>query len=117
MAILGGRSEGGDASLARHSCGTLRPDRRRSCRSAVGLLVGLTAAMCLAVENNALRAPAAAGAAPTVVTTPAIYAAFTLNLTRFITWPEGAFPSKTAPLVIGTFPRDPINDALDEAAK
>src|SRR4051812_2706838 len=46
-----------------------------------------------------------------------LYVAFTLNLTRFITWPENAFATPDAPLVIGTFPRDPINSALDEAAR
>jgi hypothetical protein len=63
--------------------------------------------------------PVAAADAPpsALVSTPAIYAAFTLNLTRFVSWPAGTFASKTAPLVIGTFPRDPVNEALDEAAK
>lgn len=51
--------------------------------------------------------------APALVSTPEIYAAFTLNLTRFVTWPEASFADPTAALVIGTFPRDPINEHLD----
>jgi hypothetical protein len=54
---------------------------------------------------------------PELVSSEAICAAFTVNLTRFITWPEGTFASPTAPIVIGTFPRDPINDALDAAVR
>lgn len=52
-----------------------------------------------------------------IATTQAVQAAFTLNLTRFISWPESAFSSPVAPLVIGTFPRDPINAELDAAAR
>lgn len=63
------------------------------------------------------RVASSNNASPALVSTPAIYAAFTLNLTRFISWPDGTFSSRTAPFVIGTFPRDPINDALDDAAK
>jgi hypothetical protein len=51
------------------------------------------------------------------VSTEAVHAAFTLNLTRFITWPESAFSAPAAPLVIGTFPRDPINEELDAGAR
>ena len=47
----------------------------------------------------------------------AIYAAFIVNLTRFITWPEGALVPKDAPLLIGTFDRDPINAELDAATR
>src|SRR4051812_25930994 len=74
---------------------------------------GAFAALLLVTVGVAADAPAPSR----FVGTPAIYAAFTLNLTRFISWPEGAFASKTAPIVIGTFPRDPINEALDQAAK
>jgi hypothetical protein len=54
---------------------------------------------------------------PALVSTQEVYAAFTVNLTRFVTWPEGTFPSRDAPIVIGSFPRDAINAALDEAVK
>lgn len=57
-----------------------------------------------------------AAAATPMVSTQAVYAAFTLNLTRFVNWPELAFADPDAALVIGTFPRDPINDHLDAAA-
>jgi hypothetical protein len=65
-----------------------------------------------------LPAVALAGGAEEPATsagTPAIYAAFTLNLMRFVTWPENAFASPTEPFVIGTFRGDPINDKLDAA--
>lgn len=56
-------------------------------------------------------------ATPALANTQAVYAAFTLNLTRFITWPEGAFARPDEPFVIGTFPRDPVNDELDAAVR
>lgn len=59
----------------------------------------------------------APAAPPSVASTQAVHAAFTLNLTRFITWPETAFSGPAAPLVIGTFPRDSINAELDGAAR
>jgi hypothetical protein len=65
----------------------------------------------------AARAATAAAAPLPVATTQAVHAAFTLNLTRFITWPDSAFPTPDAPLVIGTFPRDPVNDELDAAVR
>jgi hypothetical protein len=61
--------------------------------------------------------PRVPAAAPPVATTPAVYAAFTLNLTRFITWPEAVFATRDAPFVIGTFAKDPINAELDEAVQ
>jgi len=63
-------------------------------------------------------APAPGRAAPpAIVSLPAVYAAFTLNLTQFVTWPEGAFADPGVALMVGTFPRDPINEYLDAAAK
>ncbi len=44
-----------------------------------------------------------------------VHATFTLNLTRFVRWPAEAFESPSAPLVIGTLERDPINSALERA--
>lgn len=58
-----------------------------------------------------------ATAAQPAVTPQDVHAAFTVNLTRFISWPASAFSSPTAPLVIGTFPRDPINEELDAAIR
>jgi YfiR/HmsC-like len=45
-----------------------------------------------------------------------VHAAFTLNIARFVAWPDDAFASADAPLVIGTAEHDPINTALDHAA-
>lgn len=59
----------------------------------------------------------ARAAQPAIVSTQAVYAAFTLNLTRFVTWPANTFASEDEPLVIGTFPRDPINAELDAAVR
>lgn len=59
----------------------------------------------------------AARSAGMLATTEAVHAAFTLNLTRFITWPAEAFAAPDAPFVIGTFPRQAINDSLDTAGR
>lgn len=47
----------------------------------------------------------------------AVYAAFTVNLTRFITWPAKALGPPGTPFLIGTFPFDPINVELDQAVR
>ena len=44
-----------------------------------------------------------------------VYAAFVVNITRFIQWPDAVFAQPDSPLVIGTFPKDPINEFLDAA--
>ena len=41
-----------------------------------------------------------------------IRAVFLLNLTRFVRWPDGAFPVPDAPLIIGTLEGDPVGDTL-----
>lgn len=46
-----------------------------------------------------------------------VQAVFLLNLTRFIKWPENAFPKEDADFVIGTLPNDPLNGILIAAAK
>lgn len=79
--------------------------------------VAAWAALALLAVTGAPWASRAQAAEPALANTQAVYAAFTLNLLRFITWPEGTFPSADAPFVIGTFPRDPVNEALDEAVK
>ena len=78
-----------------------------------GWLCAIGVALTLGSLYYAATPPAAA--ARPIVGTHAVHAAFTVNLTRFITWPEAAFESRTAPLVIGTFPRDPVNAELDAA--
>lgn len=60
--------------------------------------------------------PQARAAAP-LPSANAVYAAFIVNLTRFITWPADPAQPPDAPFVIGTFARDPINDELDAAAQ
>lgn len=57
------------------------------------------------------------GPLPTVVSEQSVYAAFVVNITRFVQWPDTAFSSAEAPLVIGTFARDPINAELDIAVQ
>jgi hypothetical protein len=52
-----------------------------------------------------------------IPTTQAIYAGFTVNLPRFISWPDNSLGAADAPFVIGTFVRDPINDELDAAVR
>ena len=67
---------------------------------------------------GAFRAAAPeADASPPLVSSEAVYAAFTINLTRFISWPENGLGPAGTPFVIGTFPRDPINDDLDSAVR
>ena len=70
----------------------------------------------VAASQPAARPPATATSG-TIVRTQQIHAAFTLNLVRFVTWPEGTFAQADAPLVVGTLPRDPINDELDAVAQ
>lgn len=77
----------------------------------------LLAALATAGAVLALAAGLAIAAQPPVVTPQDVHAAFTLNLTRFITWPAGAFATPTSPLVIGTFARDPVNEELDAAVR
>jgi hypothetical protein len=62
-------------------------------------------------------APVAVTASAAPASPEAIYAAFTVNLTRFISWPASAVPADDSPLLIGTFPRDPINRELDAAVE
>ena len=86
-------------------------NRRRSARLCVSLLAlaGVTAYRA--------ATPAASAAPSPAFDKQAVYAAFTLNLTRFISWPETAFPAPGSPLVIGSFSRDPINASLDAAVR
>ncbi len=67
-----------------------------------------------------LISPDVRGAAPVTAPPPhasveAVYAAFTVNLIQFISWPDTALGPAGSPFVIGTFPRDPINRELDAA--
>lgn len=54
---------------------------------------------------------------PARASTASVYAVFTINLTRFVTWPDDVLGPPGKPFVIGTFPRDPINAELDAAVK
>lgn len=71
--------------------------------------------VALVVATSVAAASSVAVAPPPAASAEAVYAAFTVNLTRFISWPAGALPSGNLPIVIGTFPRDPINRELDTA--
>jgi len=61
--------------------------------------------------------PAAAAPSSGVVAQQSVYAAFVVNITRFVLWPETAFRSVDEPIVIGTFERAAINDELDRAVQ
>jgi hypothetical protein len=87
----------------------------RRTRSA-GIVCAVALALLAASAYYAATPAVAASHAP-ILSTQQIHAAFTLNLTKFVTWPASAFASDTAPFVIGTFPRDLINDRLDAAAR
>lgn len=69
-------------------------------------------AVLLLLFAGGLRAASAPPVSPY-----AVYAAFTVNLTRFITWPESVLPAPDSPIVIGTFARDPLNAELDAAVR
>ncbi|HEU5051094.1 MAG TPA: YfiR family protein, partial [Gemmatimonadales bacterium] len=43
-----------------------------------------------------------------------VKAAYLLNFARYVSWPEGAFASPTAPLPICVLGADPFGNALDE---
>lgn len=75
---------------------------------------GFTAALVLSGGTTVRPALATASAGPRA-NAEAVYAAFTVNLTRFITWPESDLGPSGTPFLIGTFPRDPINRELDLA--
>lgn len=45
-----------------------------------------------------------------------IKAVFLFNFSRFVEWPDSAFPAPDAPFVIGVFGRDPFGAELDEVA-
>ncbi len=44
-------------------------------------------------------------------------AAFLVHFTKFTTWPDDAFESRGAPLIVGIAGTDPFGDALDKAFK
>ncbi len=81
------------------------------------LAVLLSAATLCAVAGIFRAAVPAVRAAAPLPSADAVYAAFVVNLTRFITWPADPAVPPDAPFVIGTFPRDPINDELDAAVR
>lgn len=83
----------------------------RSAGMCAAALALLGAAACRAATPAATASPAP------ILGTQQVHAAFTLNLTKFVTWPATAFSADNAPFVIGTFPRDLINDRLDAAVR
>jgi hypothetical protein len=84
--------------------------RNRRVRSLALLLTLVVVGAYRAAAPNAEAAPARASP-------EAVYAAFTLNLMRFISWPDDAIGAPPQPFIIGTFPQDPINGELDAAAQ
>jgi hypothetical protein len=44
----------------------------------------------------------------------ALKAVFLLNITKYVAWPDGSFPSPGAPLVIGVIGDDPFGKTLDD---
>ena len=58
--------------------------------------------------------------APARAATPSEYqvkAVFLYNFSRFVEWPETAFPDSKAPFVVGVFGFDPFGADLDEAVR
>ena len=43
-----------------------------------------------------------------------VKAAFLYNFTKFVEWPQGAFPDDGAPVVVGVFGPDPFGPTLDD---
>jgi hypothetical protein len=73
------------------------------------------AALALSVAAGVPNLLAADGATTVQATVDreSAYAAFLLNLIRFVRWPEGAFKSKEDPIVIGTLRQDPLGETLE----
>jgi hypothetical protein len=46
-----------------------------------------------------------------------VKAVFLFNFAQFVAWPEGSFPEKEAPLVVGILGDDPFNSYLDEVVR
>jgi YfiR/HmsC-like len=46
-----------------------------------------------------------------------VKAVFLFNFSRFVDWPESAFPTPDAPFVIGVFGHDPFGSELDDATR
>ncbi|MEO5959322.1 MAG: YfiR family protein [Opitutaceae bacterium] len=86
-----------------------------ACRLAIVWMLALPLLGARGEQASEGRTPASADAFPA---DPRVnLATFTLNLTRFITWPKETFASPEAPFLIGTFPRDSINEYLDRAVR
>jgi len=95
------------------ACGHKYPPSVTSSASSSLWAMGLAIlAACTAGSARAANPPPATRGP---VKVEAVFAAFTVNLTRFVSWPASSFTAPGTPLIIGTFPRDPINEELDEA--
>ena len=77
----------------------------------VRYFIGLVVCMALAAAAGRVEA-----ALPTA-RVEAVYAAFAINLTRFVTWPPESLGAPGKPFLLGTFVRDPINPDLDAAVR
>ncbi len=84
-------------------------------RSSLGAGAIIGAAIVFVAAFRAAAPDVEAASQP--VSKEAVYAAFTVNLTRFISWPASALGPEGSPFLIGTFSRDPINEELDAAVR
>jgi hypothetical protein len=81
-----------------------------------GKALWLAILACLLARSLAWSAPTASTA--TVPTREyQVKAVFLFNFTQFVEWPEDAFPSADAPLVIGVLGDDPFGAFLDETVR
>jgi hypothetical protein len=69
--------------------------------------------VALVLASAHLR-PTMAMAAPSEYQVKAV---FLFNFSRFVEWPSTAFPSATAPFVVGVFGHDPFGADLDDVVK
>lgn len=80
-----------------------------------GLLRGtLLACLAAALLPGGVAAAEPSATKKTQAAELQVKAAFLLNFAAFVTWPEHAFESPTAPIVVGIYGRDPFGTAIDE---
>jgi hypothetical protein len=76
--------------------------------------VGILKALPKLLLGALLLLPAFGAAAPGEYQVKAV---FLFNFSRFVEWPASAFPSASAPFVVGVFGHDPFGADLDEVVK
>jgi hypothetical protein len=81
----------------------MSPSRGNGAR---GLLLGLALVLAAAPATLALAEPQGVGEYK-------VKAAFLYNFTKFVEWPDRAFPDAAAPFVVAVLGDDPFGDALD----